>query len=173
VSAIGIGEIVDITIKGVRVTDVLPHGSVVITCEADRVHGVFPMPPQAAITHSPTRPNEATEPDDRITSALSLLDSMESEGYIQPYVAAAVRTKLGLPPRHWPPQAGDVWDDGFPFGGSLWFAREHQARPGDPDQALKIEMASVTGDRESLTPQALLKHAVEIRLAYRPKDGTQ
>jgi hypothetical protein len=168
VSAIGIGEIVDITIKGVRVTDVLPHGSVVITCEEDRVHGVFPMPPQAAITRSATRPNEATEPDDRITSALSLLDSMEAEGHIQPYVAAAVRTKLGLPPRHWPPQPGDVWDDGFPFGGSLWFAREHAAQPGD-----QIEMANVIGDRESLTPQALLKHAVEIRLAYRPKDGTQ
>lgn len=48
-TAAQVGDLVDIAIKGVRVTDVRPDGSVVIACYDDRVHGVFPMPPQAAI----------------------------------------------------------------------------------------------------------------------------
>lgn len=157
-TAISSGDIVDITIKGVRIADMRPDGTVVINCEDDRVHGVWPMPPQAAVKRAePRNPIDAATLQEQISNALRALDGMEMEGHIEPYVAATVRKKLGLPPRHWP----------------LWFAREHAAKPDDPDRTSKIEMASVAGDRDSLTPPAFLNHAVEITLVYRPEDGTQ
>lgn len=76
-------------------------------------------------------------------------------------------------PHSWPPQPGDVWDDGMPFGGSLWFACEYPAKQDDPDQTPKIGMVSVVGDSASYTPHRLLELHPEIKLVYRRKDGGQ
>ncbi|MDP4501011.1 hypothetical protein [Nonomuraea turcica] len=156
------GEKVDLAIKGVRLVN---HPSARLVRIADEHGDVYDMPPQTAITRA------GKADDSRVASILSLLDSMEAEGYLQPYVAAAVRKEVGLPPRHWPPQAGDVWDDGIPFGGSLWFAREYPAKPDDPDQTPKIGMVFVAGGISDRTPQGLLESAPELKLVYRHKDG--
>jgi hypothetical protein len=171
------GDIVDITIKGVRIVKERPDGTVVISCEDDKVHGVWPMPPQAAITRPGAHAIQpiSDDTDSRIADVLAFLDSLEAETSLQPYVAAGVRKALGLPPRHWPPQPGDVWDDGMPFGGSLWFARRLQADgPGWSETA--IVMTSIEADRVTRSPEELLESAPgfpELTLVYRHKDGSR
>lgn len=152
------GEKADVTIKNVRVVG---HPSARLVRIADEHGDTYDMPPQAAIT----RPGEAA--DDQVASMMSLLDGMEQEGTIPPYVTVAVRKKLGLPPRHWPPQPGDVWDDGDPWGSTLWFAQQYPAKPDDPDQTPKIGMVSATGTRGGKTPFYLLESAAELTLVYR------
>jgi hypothetical protein len=82
-----------------------------------------------------------------------------------------VRRKLGLPPKYWPPQPGDVWDDGFPFGGSLWFARQYEAGDDNPDWPSRIVMTCVNGGTSIKSPQDFLEYAVDLKLAYRPNGG--
>lgn len=150
------GEKADITIKNVRIVS---YPSARLVRIVDKHGDTFDMPPQAAIT----RPGEAA--DDRVASVLSLLDSMETEGGLQPYVAAAVRTKLGLPPRNWPPQAGDVWSDGCPFT-DLWFARKLQAAGGGWNEAA-IVMTCVEVGMRTHSPDELLESSPELTLIYR------
>lgn len=162
------GETVDITIKGVRVLTQHSDGTVVVKCDDDT--GGWRMPPQAAIERAGTpqgTPGNA-EQSDRIAAVLDVLDGMEREGYIQPYVAASVRKAAGLPPRHWPPQPGDVWHDGFPFGSPLWFAQVvHETGHSD----LVMVPTERSPDNAGVnTPEEFLKHACEVTLAYRRKD---
>lgn len=165
------GDIVDITIRGVRITEERPNGTVVIKCDDDKVHGVWPMPPQAAVKRADVHdPIDAGTLQDGISKVLAYLDHMEAEGYIQPHIAVGVRTTLGLPPRHWPPQAGDVWSDGCPFT-DLWFARKLQAAgPGWNEAA--IVMTCVEVDTRTHSPDELLKSSPELTLVYR-KRGDQ
>ena len=127
------------------------------------------MPPQAAIT----RPGESPD-DGRITAVLAYLDGAEMEGYIQPYVASTVRKKLGLPPRHWPPQAGDLWDDGMPFGGSLWFAQVVHGTKRSHLMMVPAERGNENVGTKS--PEELMESAPgfpELTLVYRRKDDGQ
>lgn len=156
------GEKADVTIKGVRVVN---HPSARLVRIADEHGDAYDMPPQAAIT----RPGEPalTDTRDRIDAALAFLDNLEAETILQPYVAAQVRETLGLPPRHWPPQPGDVWDDGYPFGGSLWFAREYTPESPDEEWPARIVMTCVSGGTGIKSPQDFLDYAVELKLIFR------
>lgn len=104
---------------------------------------------------------------DRIAAALAVLDGMEAEGYIQAYVAASVRNAVGVPPRHWPPQPGDVWTDENPFC-DAWFAQlSHH------DGHTDLVMAPLDGGPQGIaakTPDELLGSSCQLALAYR-KDG--
>lgn len=159
------GEKADITIKGVRIVN---HPSARLVRIADEHGDTYDMPPQAAIT----RPGEGAD-DGRITAVLAYLDGAEMEGYIQPYVASTVRKTLGLPPRHWPPQAGDVWHDGLPDGffAPLWFAQAIRHEEPGPFQLVMVPMECGTGAFGGKTPEALLAASDELRLVYRHKDG--
>ncbi|UBU09994.1 hypothetical protein [Nonomuraea gerenzanensis] len=157
------GEKCDVTITNVRVVG---HPSARLVRIADEHGDTYDMPPQAAIT----RPGQYD--NDRVRDILSLLDSMEAEGTIKPSVANAVRRKLGLPPKHWPPQPGDVWHDGFPFGDSLWFASHHEATGDNPDWPSRIVMTNIIAGTGTKTPQELLAYATELSLAYRHQDGS-
>lgn len=160
------GDLINIAIKGVRAVN---HPSARLVRIVDEHGDTYDMPPQAAIEPASSGQTPA-EQDDRITKALAVLDNMESEGYIQPYVAAAVRNEVGLPPRHWPPQPGDVWDDGFPFGSPLWFAQViHETKNS------RVVMAPTERDPESAdvkTPEEFMEYACDLTLAYR-KDGSR
>lgn len=166
------GTVVDITIKGVRVVKERSDGTVVINCEDDRAHGVWPMPPQAAVVLSNhADPIDATTLQERITSALKSIDRMTDEETLDPWIAYRLRKRLDPNPRHWPPQAGDVWDDGMPFGGSLWFARTLQAEgPGWNETA--IVMTSVEADRVTHTPDELLQSTDTLKLLFRQGGGS-
>jgi hypothetical protein len=151
-----LGTLVDVAIRGVRVVG---HPSAPLVRIADE-HGVtYDMPPQAAFA-----PSGETRIDEYIASALRALDGMELEGYIEPYVAATVRKKLGLPPRHWPPQAGDVWSDANPFC-HLWFAQlSHD------DGRTDIVMAPLDGGPQGIsakTPDEFLSSSCQLALEYR------
>ncbi|MEU8040948.1 hypothetical protein [Streptosporangium sp. NPDC049078] len=159
------GDLINITIKGVRVVN---RSSVHLQI-ADEHGDVFDMPPQAAIEHASTGGEDPVEQDDRIVKVLAVLDNMEAEGYIQPYVAARAREVAGLPPRHWPPQPGDVWTEENPFS-PLWFA---QLSCGDGNTDLV--MAPLEGGPKGLavrTPDELLTSSCQLALAYR-KDGSR
>jgi hypothetical protein len=108
------------------------------------------------------------EPDERIAKVLAVLDAMEAEGYIEPYVAAAVRKEVGLPPRHWPPQPGDVWTERNPFS-PLWFAQlSHH------DGHTDFVMVPMDGGPQGLrtrTPDEVLEESASLTLAYRRPDG--
>lgn len=170
------GDTVDVVIKGVRIVGERPDGTVVINCEDDRAHGVWPMPPQAAITPTSDQPPADTALQERVSDAIRAIDRMTDEQTLDAWPARAIREHLDPNPRHWPPQAGDVWDDGMPFGGSLWFAREYPAKPDDPDQTPKIGMVPETADRtrrEGLTPHGLLESTPNfhnLTLVYRKRD---
>jgi hypothetical protein len=165
----GCGEKCDVTIKNVRVVG---HPSARLVRIADEHGDTYDMPPQAAIT----RPGEFN--DTRIAAALTFLDNLETEQCLQPHVAATVRKVLGLPPRHWPPQAGDVWDDGMPWD-SLWFARAYP-QEGENDawpERTYVVMTNVRGGGNIKSPPELLASVREVRddltLVYRHKDGGQ
>jgi hypothetical protein len=165
------GDLVDVTIRGARVTEERPDGTVVITCEDDRAHGVWPMPPQAAIKRAGhPNPIDAATLQEGITKVLAYLDSLEAEDYLQPGVAATVRKKFGMPPRNWPPRPGDVWDDGMPFGGSLWFARQDLPDPWAAPETAVIVMTSVNVETRAHTPEELLASGAELALVYRKRD---
>lgn len=104
-----------------------------------------------------------TSPSDLIPVALAFLDSLEAETVLQPYVAAGVRKALGLPPRHWPPQPGDVWSDENPFC-PLWFARLV-----DSSDDAQITMAPLYQAIPAETPEKLLESSCQLALAYRKK----
>jgi hypothetical protein len=151
-----LGTLVDIVIRGVRVVG---HPSAPLVRIADE-HGVtYDMPPQAAIT-----PAGDMVMLQHISKALKALDGMELEGYIEPHVAATVRKALGLPPRHWPPQAGDVWSDQNPFC-PLWFAQlSHD------DGRTDIVMAPLDGGPQGITaktPDEVLTSSCRLALEYR------
>ncbi|MFI7449585.1 hypothetical protein ACIBQX_18960 [Nonomuraea sp. NPDC049714] len=163
------GTLVDVVIKGVEFAyeRTIDHSTGTFSIRDE--HGRrYIMPPQAAIT----RAGEAST-DDRIAAALRVLDAMEYDGRLQPYVAAAVRKEVGLPPRHWPPQPGDVWDDGFPSGfiASQWFAQAI-TRNGGPAEIVMVPVERGPEDAEVKTPEELMADAIELTLVYR-KDGGQ
>ena len=164
-------DLIDVAIKGVRLRHQASDGIFSIWDEHERA---YPMPPQAAIT----RPSEVI--DDRITAVLDYLDGLEGEECIQPYVAARVREVAGLPPRNWPPQPGDIWNDGYPspFFSPLWFAQRHcTASPDDPNRTqFQLLMVPVEGGPKGApaqTPEELRASAIQLTLVYRPKDGGQ
>ena len=158
------GDLINITIKGVRVVN---HPSARLVRIADEHGDTYDMPPQAAIEQA-SAVDESTEQDDRITKVLAVLDGLEAEGYIQPYVAAVVRKEASLPPRHWPPRPGDIWSDGCPFT-DLWFARRLAAEgPGWSEVA--TVMTCVEADVRTYTPDELLKSSPELTLIHRKRD---
>jgi len=161
------GDIINVAIKGVRAVH---HPSARLVRIVDEHGDTYDMPPQAAIEREPADGAETTQ-DDRIAKVLACLDGMEAEGYIQPYVAIAVRKVAGEPPRHWPPQPGDVWDDGYPFGSPLWFAQVVH----DETKHSRLVMVPTEGDPEGMpvkTPEEFMEYAVEPPLlAYRRKDS--
>jgi hypothetical protein len=162
------GTLVDVVIKGVEFAyeRTIDHRAGLFSIRADDGRR-YTMPPQAAIV----RPGEAA--DDRIAAVLSLLDSMEYGGSIKPYIAAAVRKELGLPPRHWPPQPGDVWDDGYPSGfiASRWFTQAI-TRNGGSAEIVMVPVERGPEDADVKTPGELLASAIELTLVYR-EDGGQ
>jgi hypothetical protein len=167
------GPLVDITIKGVRIVQERPDGTVVINCEDDRARGVWPMPPQAAIKRAgQTDLIDAVTLQERISNALKAIDNMVDEQTLDPWAACWLRKQLDPNPRHWPPQVGDVWDDGMPFDGSLWFARTFQADIAGRTETA-ITMTNVEADRLTRTPDELLKSSDTLKLVYRHKDGAQ
>ncbi|GAA3172889.1 hypothetical protein [Nonomuraea roseoviolacea] len=162
------GEKANITIKGVRIVN---HPSSVFVRIADEHGDVYAMPPQAAITHASGQEPTDADLQERVAAALAALDGMEAEGYIQPYVAATVRKKLGIPPRHWPPQPGDVWDDGLPSGffSPLWFAQViHEAKCS---HLVMVPMERGSENTDVKTPEELLVSTSELTLVHRHKDG--
>ncbi|WP_188187979.1 hypothetical protein [Nonomuraea sp. SYSU D8015] len=177
------GDTVDVVIRGVQFAyeRTIDHRAGLTSIRADDGRR-YTMPAQAAITpHKQPEPDatapalDSTEP---IAKALALLDAWELEGYIEPYVAAGVRKALGLPPRHWPPQPGDVWDDGMPWD-SLWFARAYPEE-GENDAwptRTYVVMTNVRGGGNTKSPQELLESVRSSRddltLLYRRKDGAQ
>lgn len=110
---------------------------------------------------------------DRVAAALAVLDGMEAEDYINPFVAAAVRKAVGEPPRHWPPQPGDVWTDENPVS-PLWFAQvRHGSRRSHIYMVpMVFDLPETHPDQESgeKTPEDLLESSIQLALAYR-KDG--
>ena len=166
------GTLVDITIKGVRVDCEHDHGSVSIRDEAGCI---YLMPAQAAVKRANlANPIDGGTLQERITDAIRAIDAMSDEQVLDPWKASTIRQALDPNPRYWPPQAGDLWDDGMPFGGSLWFAREYPANPDDPDQTPKIGMVSVVASsREGLTPHGLLISSDTLKLVYRRKDDAR
>jgi hypothetical protein len=168
------GDTVDVAIKGVQFAygHNNEHNPGRLSIRADDGRR-YTMPPQAAITPTGDQPPADTALQERINDALRAIDRMTDEQTLDPWTAHWLRKTLDPNPRHWPPQAGDVWDDGMPFGGSLWFACEYPAKQDDPDQTPKIGMVSVVGDSASYTPHRLLELHPEIKLVYRRKDGDQ
>jgi hypothetical protein len=161
------GTLVDVTIKGVPVDAEHDNGSVTIRDE----HGhCYTMPPQAAVKRADlTNPIDAGTLQERISNALNSIDRMVDEQTLDPWTAYALRKHLDPNPRHWPPQVGDVWDDGMPFGGSLWFARQLTDN-GQP----RIILISEAGDAHNKWPEELLEGwSSEVKLVYRRKDGGQ
>lgn len=167
------GEKADITIKGVRIVN---HPSARLVRIADEHGDTYDMPPQAAITPaaSPTSVAAAVL-QERINSALRSIDHLTDEQTLDPWTAYGLRKRLDPNPRHWPPRAGDVWDDGMPFGGSLWFARNFRAdEPGTPGGDRRVVvMVSVDGGTRVHSPDELLKSSDTLKLVYRHKDGGQ
>lgn len=161
-------DLIDVTIKGVRLRHQASDGIFSIWDEHEHA---YPMPPQAAITPTSDQPPADTALQERINAALRAIDRMTDEQTLDPWTAYNLRKRLDPNPRHWPPQAGDVWDDGMPFGGSLWFARKLQADgPGWNETA--IVMTNVEADRRTHSPDELLQSAAEpLKLVYRDKDG--
>lgn len=163
------GAIVDITIKGVPIIGLNAlTGAPTITDE----HGdEYPMPPQAAVTrgHQPETTDHSTL-QERIDSAISSIDHLTDEQTLDPWTASRLRKRLDPNPRYWPPQAGDVWDDGMPFGGSQWFA---QVVHGDSRSRLVMaaEEHYDGSRRNQISTDDLLASAAEIRLVYRRKTG--
>jgi|GEM_PF-5417634 len=164
-----IGSIVDITIKGVHIIGLnAVTGAPTITDE----HGhEYPMPPQAAMQRADR--SDCTDAEalrGRIADAVASIDRMTDEQTLDPWTAHWLRKTLDPNPRHWPPQAGDVWDDGMPFGGSLWFAQV--AHGGSrSDLVMVSEERHDNSRRNQITPEELLASAAEVRLAYRRETG--
>lgn len=165
------GTLVDVTIKGVPVEYEHDEGSITIRDE----HGIhYLMPPQAAVKRSDlTSPTDAGTLQERISKAISAIDNMADEQTLDPWTALAIRQQLDPNPRYWPPQPGDVWDDGMPFGGSLWFAQVvHETKRSH------LVMVPVERDPENArvqTPDELLESTPGfhgLKLVYR-KDGGQ
>jgi hypothetical protein len=164
------GDIVDVTIKGVQFAyERTVHSKDLISIRDE--HGCrYTMPPQAAVRRADLSGGiDAATLTERISKALAYLDNLEAETSLQPYVAAGVREALGLPPRHWPPQPGDVWHDGFPFGPCLWFAQVVHGDSRSEIVMVPTERGGVNGD--GLSPEALLNNAPDLRLKYRNKTG--
>lgn len=170
------GDLVDVTIKGVQFAHerAADHEPCLISIRADDGRR-YTMPAQAAIKRADLNdPIDAATLQQRVNKTLDAIDHAVDEQALDPWTGYWLRRNLDPNPRHWPPQAGDVWDDGMPFGGSLWFAREYPAKPDDPDQTPKIGMVSVVASsREGLTPHGLLESSDTLKLVYRPKDGSQ
>jgi hypothetical protein len=167
------GTLVDVTIKGVQVEQENANGSV--TIRGERGH-CYPLPPQATVKRADlTNPIDAATLQERISKALSSIDGMLDEQTLDPWTAHWLRKTLDPNPRHWPPQAGDVWDDGMPFGASLWFGRNFRAdEPGTPGGDRRVVvMVSVEGGARIHTPDELLESGGELKLVYRHKDGGQ
>lgn len=167
------GTLVDVVIKAVQVEHECDRGTVTIRDE----HGVhYLMPPQAAVKRADlSNPIAAGTLQERISNALNAIDNMADEQTLDPWTAHWLRKTLDPNPRNWPPQAGDVWDDGMPFGGSLWFARNFRAdEPGTPGFKRRIVvMTSVDGGTRTHTPDELLDSGGELKLVYRHKDNQQ
>jgi hypothetical protein len=163
------GSIVDITIKGVPVVGLNAlTGAPTIT---DERGDEYPMPSQAAIKLAgQSEPVDAATLQERINSALAAIDHLADEETLAPWAANGLRKRLDPNPRHWPPQPGDVWDDGMPFGGSQWFA---QVVHGDSrsDLVMVSEERHDNSRRNQISPEELLASAAEVRLAYRRKTG--
>lgn len=155
-SAPKLGEKADVTLKNVRIVN---HPSARLVRIADEHGDTFDMPPQAAIT-----PAGKSSSSGHVSNALRALDAMEAEGYIQPYVAATVRKELGLPPRHWPPQAGDVWAEANPWC-PLWFAHVSHYRRYSELVMVPVESEAESGATK--TPDELLDSGFDLTLAYR------
>ncbi|RCG27235.1 hypothetical protein DQ384_26315 [Sphaerisporangium album] len=176
-SGVQVGVLVDVTIKGVPLAGVDRYGCVTITAEAgDGGPASFHMPPQAAVGRADTSEAigelPAGDQGDRTAKILELLDRLEAEDVISPYVAATARKVAGLPPRHWPPQPGDVWHDGYPFGSPLWFAQVlHEIGHSELVMVPTERSPGTTGVK---APEEFLEYACdEIALVYRRKDGDQ
>lgn len=164
-----LGTLVDVAIKGVRVVG---HPSSVFVRIADEHGDAYRMPPHAAITQTRPDVTDIATLQERIGEAIGAIDDFVDEQKLDPWTAHWLRKTLDPNPRHWPPQAGDVWDDGLPFGGSLWFACEYPAKADDPDQTPMIGMVSVAGGSAGFTPHRLLELHPEIKLVFR-RDGDQ
>jgi hypothetical protein len=146
------GEIVTITLTDVRVTDVA-DGWIDVELAAEREVTLRTDEGRIEIT----RHGEAKQ-SDRIAAVLTFLDSLEAETSIEPYVAAGVRRELGLPPRHWPPQPGDVWEDVW---SEPWFARVCHSR--NPSETVMV--SGYSGGTKK--PDELLTSTVAPTLVYR------
>ena len=163
-----LGTLVDVAIKGVRVVG-RPSASVFVRI-ADEHGDVYAMPPQAAITQAQPGAADITTLQERVSKTLEAIDDFVDEQKLDPWTAHRLRKTLDPNPRHWPPQPGDVWDDGMPFGGSLWFA---QVVHGDSrsDLVMVPEEHADNSQRNQTSPEELLASAAEVRLAYRRKTG--
>lgn len=163
------GDTVDVTIKDVRVT-CQPSSSAFVRI-ADEHGDTYALPPQAAITPAASRPStDATTLQKRINDALNAIDRMADEQTLDPWQTYWLRKQLDPNPRHWPPQAGDVWDDGMPFGGSLWFAQVNHGMKRSYIVMVPVESGTNGGSK---TPDELLQSSDTLKLVYRHKDGAQ
>lgn len=165
------GALVDITIKGVPVEYEHDEGTVTIRDE----HGChYLMPPQAAVKRADlANPIDAATLQERVSNALSAIDRMADEQTLDPWTARAIRQQLDPNPRHWPPQPGDVWDDGMPFGGSLWFAQVID-RNGGPAEIVMVPVERSPENARVQTPDELLESPPgfhSLTLVYRKDAG--
>lgn len=163
-----LGTLVDVAIKGVRIVG-HPSSSVFVRI-ADEHGDVYAMPPQAAITAAQPGATDVATLQERIGKAVGAIDDFVDEQKLDPWTAHWLRKTLDPNPRRWPPQPGDVWDDGMPFGGNLWFALVVH---GDSrsDLVMVSEERHDKSRRNQLSPEELLASAADIRLAYRRKTG--
>lgn len=165
------GTLVDVAIKGVPVEYEHDEGSITIRDE----HGChYMMPPQAAVKRTDlANPIDAATLQERISNAISAIDNMADEQYLDPDMARTIRRQLDPNPRHWPPQPGDLWDDGMPFGGSLWFAQVVHETKRSHLAMVPVERSS--GNAGAQTPGELLESTPGfhgLKLVYR-KRGDQ
>lgn len=168
------GDTIDITIKGVQFAydHNNDHNPGRFSIRADDGRR-YTMPPQAAITSAGQADTiDAATLRKRIDNALRAIDNMVDEQTLDLWTARAIRKQIDPNPRHWPPQPGDVWHDGFPFGDSLWFACHHEPDGENPDWPSRIVMTNTVVGTKTKTPQDLLEYAADLTLLYR-KRGDQ
>lgn len=171
------GDTVDVTIRNVTFDTERSHGIVTIRDE----HGIpYTMPGQAAIT--PARQDDGEEePADgdarllqsRIDNAIASIDRMIANGEIDAWQGYWLRRTLDPVPPSWPPQPGDVWDDGTPFNGSAWFAQV--VLEGPEARVVMVPTQRDYDDRDEVTPEEWLAEYGEthpVSLVYRRDDDT-
>lgn len=162
-SDINTGEVVTVTLRDVHVVSA-GLNYLEVELAAERLLTIGTDEGNVEVTRG-----GRAEQDERIAKILELLDAMAYEECISPSVPATARKIAGLPPRHWPPQPGDVWHDGFPFGPSLWFAQIlHETGHSHLVMVPTERRPDNTGGK---TPEEFLEYACEIALVYRRKDG--